>query len=65
MTSTSRYALIAGIIVVLAIAAYVLNSNYGSQADSARTGTERLTAEQVVDAEVEAAAQFEAAGGEY
>lgn len=49
--------------MVLAIAAYALNTNYTAQSE--RTGSEQLTAEEVVDLEVEAAAQYEASGGKY
>ncbi len=59
MTKTTQYILTAAAIVILILAVFVVKSN------SQRSGTEQLTAEQVVDAEVEAAAQFEAAGGKY
>lgn len=63
MTTTARYALIAGVVVVLGIAAFALNSNYERQEQ--RTGTEALDAADVVDLEVQAQKEFEAAGGKY
>lgn len=58
MTSTTRYILIGVGIVILAVAAYTVR-------DNSRTGTEAMTAEQVVDLEVAAQQEFEANGGKY
>lgn len=63
MSSTTRYALIAVALVILGFAAFAVNANYTNQGE--RTGTEQLSAEEVVDLEVEAAAQFKASGGKY
>lgn len=63
MTTAARYALIGGVLVVLAVAACALNANYKNQGN--RTSAEQLTAEEVVDLEVQAAAQFEAEGGKH
>lgn len=61
---TQRIALIIlGILVVLGIFVYAIGTR--DDAESVRTGTENQTAEQVVDAEVQAQLEYEAAGGTY
>ena len=59
MTSATRYGLIIVTIALLAAAAYTVRQNH------ARTGTEQLSAEEVVDAELAAQKEFEANGGSY
>ena len=59
MTNTTRYAFIAAVLIILAVAAYTVRTN------STRSGTESQSAEQVVDLEVSAQKAYEANGGKY
>ena len=62
MTTMQRNALIVAILITLGIAAFAVNSNYERQE---RAGTEALDAAEVIDLEVQAQKEFEAAGGTY
>lgn len=59
MTSPTRYGLIIVLVAILSAAYYTIRQNH------ARTGTEQLSAEEVVDAEVAAQKEYEASGGKY
>lgn len=64
MLTKNTYMLI-GALVALAIGVYAYGAFVEKDATQERTGTEQLTAEQVVDLEVQAEAEYEANGGTY